>query len=75
MQRYLISLYIIFSFVLPQSLFSDTSKNAEIFVESLIKSGKDYVVIYPNNDYGYEEILKKYARIPFKRSEKYLALS
>ena len=31
MQRYIISLYIIFSFVLPQSLYSDTSKNAEIF--------------------------------------------
>ena len=41
----------------------ETAKNTEIFVESLIKSDKDYVVIYPNNDYGYEEILKKYQKL------------
>ena len=31
MQRYLISLYIILSLALPQYVYSDTSKNAEIF--------------------------------------------
>jgi UDP-N-acetylglucosamine 2-epimerase (hydrolysing) len=35
-------------------------KHASIFVESLIKSGKNYVIIYPNNDIGSEHIFRAY---------------
>mgnify|MGYP000064594579 FL=1 len=35
----------------------------KIFVDSLIDSGKKYVVIYPNNDLGTEEILEEYKRL------------
>ncbi|MBI66157.1 MAG: UDP-N-acetylglucosamine 2-epimerase (hydrolyzing) [Candidatus Marinimicrobia bacterium] len=38
-------------------------KNAEIFVNSLIESKKNYVLIYPNNDLGNELIIKEYKRL------------
>lgn len=42
-------------------------RNIENIVSSLIKSGRNYVVIYPNNDYGSEIILSEYER--FKGNE------
>jgi len=36
---------------------------ADIFVNTLISSGKNYIVIYPNNDYGSELIFKAYDRL------------
>ncbi len=38
-------------------------ENAHNFVDALIKSGKKYVVIYPNNDEGTSYILKAYDRL------------
>lgn len=38
-------------------------EHATIFVDSLIKSNKNYVVIYPNNDPGSDEILKAYKKL------------
>lgn len=36
---------------------------AKIFVDSLIESGKDYLVIFPNNDEGNQFILEEYKRL------------
>jgi len=38
-------------------------EHAEIFVESLISSKDNYIVIYPNNDSGSEFIFKAYERL------------
>lgn len=35
---------------------------AKQFVDALLASGKNFVVIHPNNDTGYEEILNEYSR-------------
>lgn len=40
-----------------------THKNAEILVESLLKSNKNYIVIYPNNDIGSYDILREYKKL------------
>lgn len=40
--------------------FADLPKQAKVFVDALIESGKNYVVIYPNNDLGHEIILEHY---------------
>ena len=40
--------------------FDDLPKQTQIFVDALVKSGKNYVVIYPNNDLGHEIILEHY---------------
>ncbi len=39
---------------------AEHSKN---FVDALLESGKNYIVIYPNNDLGSDEILKEYKRL------------
>ena len=36
---------------------------AKAFVDALLKSGKNYIVIYPNNDLGSMEILNEYKRL------------
>ncbi|MEO9570951.1 MAG: UDP-N-acetylglucosamine 2-epimerase [Polaribacter sp.] len=36
---------------------------AKCFVDTLLKSDENYVVIYPNNDLGTEEILEEYKRL------------
>lgn len=41
---------------------SSLSNKAKVLVDSLIKSGKKYVVIYPNNDEGNSIILSEYER-------------
>ena len=38
-------------------------ENANNFVDALIESGKNYVVIYPNNDLGSKHILDAYKRL------------
>ena len=38
-------------------------EHAKIFVDALIATGRNYVVIYPNNDHGSDLILNEYARI------------
>ncbi|ECQ7086496.1 TPA: UDP-N-acetylglucosamine 2-epimerase [Campylobacter jejuni] len=38
-------------------------KQSEEFVNALIKSEKNYIVIYPNNDLGFEMILQNYERL------------
>jgi UDP-N-acetylglucosamine 2-epimerase (hydrolysing) len=37
-----------------------SKKQSEILVNALLESGKNYVVIYPNNDLGTNDILKSY---------------
>ena len=39
------------------------AQHANIFVDSLIKSERNYIVVYPNNDSGSDEILKAYRRL------------
>ncbi|MDX6746064.1 UDP-N-acetylglucosamine 2-epimerase [Polaribacter sp. PL03] len=43
--------------------YNDIKKQISIFVDSLLESGKNYVVIFPNNDLGTEEILQEYKRL------------
>lgn len=38
-------------------------RDSEIFVESLLKSDQNYIVIYPNNDHGSDLILLAYRRL------------
>ncbi|RCS27064.1 UDP-N-acetylglucosamine 2-epimerase (hydrolyzing) [Polaribacter sp. WD7] len=40
--------------------YHNIEKHVEVFVNSLLESGKNYILIYPNNDLGTEEILKSY---------------
>ena len=42
----------------------------KIFVDSLIESDENYVLVYPNNDKGSKEILKEYARLTENRKFK-----
>ncbi|MBC5858389.1 UDP-N-acetylglucosamine 2-epimerase (hydrolyzing) [Campylobacter jejuni] len=44
-------------------------KQSEEFVNALIKSEKNYIVIYPNNDLGFELILQNYERL--KNNERF----
>lgn len=39
-----------------------SSKNIKSVVDAVIESGKNYIVIYPNNDLGSYEILNEYKR-------------
>lgn len=40
--------------------FEDLPRQAKVFVDALLESGKHYVVIYPNNDLGNDIILEAY---------------
>lgn len=43
--------------------YKNIKKSVKIFVDALLNSKEDYVVIYPNNDLGTEEILEEYKRL------------
>jgi len=43
--------------------FENIRENAKHFVDALLQSGKNYIVIYPNNDLGSHEILQEYSRL------------
>lgn len=43
--------------------FDTMSKQSEEFVNALIKSEKNYIIIYPNNDLGFEFIMHSYERL------------
>lgn len=43
--------------------YDNARANAKAFVNALIASGKQYVVIYPNNDLGSVEIIEEYQRL------------
>lgn len=43
--------------------YKNIKKHVEIFVDSLLESNKNYVLIYPNNDLGTKEILQEYKRL------------
>lgn len=38
-------------------------KNVKSFVSALLKSGDNYIIVYPNNDLGSNEILNEYKRM------------
>ena len=42
---------------------SHTKKHISNLIKSLIKSKKNYIVIYPNNDYGSEIIISEYRKL------------
>ncbi|HEB9350877.1 TPA: UDP-N-acetylglucosamine 2-epimerase (hydrolyzing) [Campylobacter coli] len=44
-------------------------KQSEEFVNALIKSEKNYIIIYPNNDLGFELILQNYEKL--KNNDKF----
>lgn len=43
--------------------YKNIKEQAKIFVDTLLKSEKKYIVIYPNNDLGTEEILEEYKHL------------
>ena len=43
--------------------FNLVKRQIKIFVDSLLKSKKNYILIYPNNDLGSSEILNEYDRL------------
>ena len=48
--------------------FKSIQKDAKEFVNSLIDSDENYIVIYPNNDLGSHEILNEYKRLEGNRN-------
>lgn len=42
-------------------------KNCDIFLKSIINSNFNYIVLYPNNDTGSDEILRQYKRRLYKK--------
>lgn len=43
--------------------FNSIKKQIKIFVDSLIESNENYILIYPNNDIGSKEIIEEYKRL------------
>lgn len=43
--------------------YNNIKKNIKAFVDALIQSNKNYILIYPNNDLGSIEILEEYKRL------------
>jgi len=43
--------------------YEDIKKNIKSFVDALIQSDRNYILIYPNNDLGSIEILEEYKRV------------
>lgn len=43
--------------------YGEIGNKVKILIEAILKSKKKYVVIYPNNDLGYEIILNEYAQL------------
>lgn len=46
--------------------YKNVKKQSKIFVDVLLESKDNYVLIYPNNDLGSEEILQEYKRLDNK---------
>ncbi len=55
--------YAIFTYHPVTTEFEKIASNIKSVVSALIKSGKDYVVLYPNNDMGSDIILKELERL------------
>ncbi|WP_139470513.1 UDP-N-acetylglucosamine 2-epimerase [Campylobacter armoricus] len=49
--------------------FDTIAKQSEEFVNALIKSNKNYIIIYPNNDLGFEFIIQNYKKL--KNNDKF----
>ena len=50
--------------------YQNIKKQSKIFVDVLLESEENYIVIYPNNDLGTEEILIEYKRLENKENIK-----
>lgn len=61
-RRYKISFerYGVLAFHPVTSEFADIRRQARLLVEQVIASGRNYVVIFPNNDHGCDHILEAY---------------
>ncbi|MBQ8982360.1 MAG: UDP-N-acetylglucosamine 2-epimerase (hydrolyzing) [Lachnospiraceae bacterium] len=79
------SQYIIFMYHPVTTEYEQIASHIQSVLNSLIESGKDYVIIYPNNDPGSKEIIQAYHNIeatgnphfriiPSMRFEYFLAL-
>ncbi|MDC3119463.1 UDP-N-acetylglucosamine 2-epimerase [Candidatus Pelagibacter sp.] len=56
--------------ILHPTFFKDKKsflRDIKIFINSLIKSEKNYLIIYPNNDYGSDLIIDNYKKFLFKK--------
>lgn len=45
-------------------------KQAKVFVRALVESNKNYILIYPNNDFGHEFIIEEYKELTRNKSFK-----
>lgn len=43
--------------------YAELAKQVRVFVDSLLQSERNYVVVYPNNDHGADIILNEYQRL------------
>lgn len=59
--------YSIFCYHPVTSEISELERNITEVCKALMKSGRDYVVIYPNNDTGTDIIMKAIDQLPFKK--------
>ena len=50
------------------------SKQTNLLINSLIESNKNYVIIYPNNDLGSNNIIKTIEKLKNNKKLKYLKL-
>lgn len=48
--------------------YEDIKRQSKIFVDVLLETNENYIVIYPNNDLGTEEILEEYKRLENKKN-------
>lgn len=47
------------------------NKQCKIFLKAIVQSKKNYILIYPNNDHGFKDILKQYMQL---KKNKYIKL-
>lgn len=47
--------------------YKNIGNKIKIVVDAILKSDKKYIIIYPNNDLGFEMILKEYSRLKDKK--------
>lgn len=45
--------------------YEEQEKNTQIFVDALLESGQNYILIYPNNDLGSDAIMRVYKKTLF----------
>ena len=59
--------YSIFCYHPVTSEISELERNISVVCQALLESGRNYIVIYPNNDTGTDIIMREINKLPFKK--------